>query len=75
VVSLAILLTELAIRRPFGELITAEDLNKDGTIHPASDLLAANRLVDRVYDEHGQRYGDAVRRCVTCNFDQRNTSL
>lgn len=55
--------------------MTAEGLNKNGIRHPASNLFAADRLLDKVYGEQGQHYGDAVRRCVGRDSDQQNDSL
>ena len=37
--------------------------------------ITATRLMEAVYNEAGTLYGDAVRRCLHCEFDQRNTSL
>lgn len=61
--------------RRFDSLQAPKDLNTDGTKHAASDFLAVNRLVDQVYDRAGKRYGDAIRRCILCEFDQRKSSL
>ena len=73
--ALGIVLIELCMEQSFDSLHAPEDLNPDGTKHAASDFLAANRLVDQVYDRAGKRYGDAVRRCILCEFDQRKTTL
>ena len=73
--ALGILLIELCMEKCFAELMVSEDLNPDGTKHPASDFLAATRLLDQVYDRAGKRYGDAARRCILCEFDLRKTSL
>ena len=73
--ALGVVLIELCLRKSFDDLHVAEDLNSDGTKHAASDFLAADRLLDDVYDQAGKRYGDAVRRCVRCEFDERSTSL
>lgn len=48
VFALGILLIELCFRKPFQELIEREDLNADGTRHPSTDFLAANRLLSEV---------------------------
>lgn len=73
--ALGIVLIELCMQQDFDSLHVPEDLNADGTKHAASDFLTANRLVDEVYDKAGKRYGDAVRRCILCEFDQRKTTL
>jgi hypothetical protein len=52
-----------------------EDLGDDGLPNSLTDYMTARRLVNEVYDEGGGRYGDAVRRCINCEFDQRNESL
>ncbi|KAK4550246.1 hypothetical protein LTR36_003213 [Oleoguttula mirabilis] len=75
VFALGLLLIELCMRRPFDELVLPSDLNPDGTKHPASDYFAANRILDQIYAEAGLAYGDAVRRCVLCEFDYRKTDL
>ena len=38
-------------------------------------MSTATRLLEGVYREAGNRYGDAVRRCVHCDFNQRKTDL
>lgn len=44
-----------------------------------TELAIAKRmmLMDSAEAEnrYGNRYGDAVRRCICCEFDQRDTSL
>jgi hypothetical protein len=35
----------------------------------------ADRLVEELYLDAGAKYGDAVRRCIRCDFDRRDTSL
>lgn len=73
--ALGVVLIELCMGDSFDSMFLPEDLSPDGSKHAASDFLAANRLVDRVYDQAGKRYGDAVRRCILCEFDQRKSSL
>ena len=73
--ALGVVLIELCFRQPFEDFRAPEDLNPDGTRHAASDFLTATRLLDEVYETAGIRYGDAVRRCILCEFDQRKTSL
>nr|POF20020.1 hypothetical protein CFP56_52269 [Quercus suber] len=76
VFALGILLIELCMETSFYELQkSAGDLNPDGSKHVASDVVTANRMLDKVYAKFGARYGDAVRRCILCEFDQRQTSL
>jgi hypothetical protein len=73
--ALGILLIELCLGKPFEELRLPSELNDDGTPHPTSDWITADRLVEDVYLEGGSRYGDAVRRCIRCDFDRRETNL
>lgn len=73
--ALGMVLIELCMQQNFDALLRKDEINADGTKHDLSDFLAANRLVDEVYDRAGKRYGDAVRRCVLCEFDQRKSSL
>lgn len=73
--ALGIVLMELCMGQNFDTLLAPEDLNPDGTKHAASDFLGSTRILDQVYDRAGKRYGDAVRRCILCEFDQRTSSL
>jgi hypothetical protein len=73
--ALGIVLIELCLKKPFDDLLAPEDLNSDGTKHIASDFVAANRILQQVYDTAGGRYGDVVRRCIHCDFDSRQSSL
>ncbi|KAK3720810.1 hypothetical protein LTR37_003473 [Vermiconidia calcicola] len=73
--ALGIILIELCMEQSFEHLAAPEDLSLDGTRHAASDFLTACRLEEQIYDKAGGRYGDAVRRCTHCDFDQRKTSL
>ena len=75
VFSLGVLLIELALRKPFDDLMIPADLNPDGSKHPASDFFAATRLLDRVYEEQSEGYGDAASRCIRCDFGQRKADL
>ncbi|GIZ38795.1 hypothetical protein CKM354_000219600 [Cercospora kikuchii] len=57
---------------------TLEDLRPkpDGTPMSVADIIAAARsLSEQIYLEAGEEYGDAVRRCIYCEFDQRYTDL
>ena len=35
----------------------------------------ADRLVDKLYSDIGHYYGDAVRRCIRCDFDRKSNCL
>lgn len=41
----------------------------------SADYIAARLIVDDVYIDAGDQYGDAVRRCINCEFDQQSHSL
>lgn len=73
--ALGIVLIELCLWAGLEKLRSTEDLSNDGTPNSLIDYLTARRLVNDVYDEGGGRYGDAVRRCIHCEFDQRKVSL
>ncbi|KAK2761692.1 hypothetical protein FQN54_001520 [Arachnomyces sp. PD_36] len=73
--ALGVLLIELCLGKPIEELKRPDEKVSGGISNPALDWVAADRLVEDVYDEGGSRYGDAVRRCIRCDFDQRGTSL
>ena len=74
--SLGILLIELCLGQPLGLLRTPEDpLNTNGVPDIFTDWSTTNRLLNSVYSEAGMRYGDATRRCIRCEFDERETTL
>ena len=74
--ALSILLTELCLGQSFESLRSEEDpLDRNGNSNILTDMSTATRSLEDVYREAGNRYGDAVRRCIHCDFNQRNTSL
>jgi hypothetical protein len=73
--ALGVVLIELSLDESFDALIAPEDLSPDGSKHAASDFLTVTRVLPQVYDRSGGRYGDVVRRCIHCDFDQRQSSL
>ncbi|OJD33126.1 uncharacterized protein BKCO1_3300010 [Diplodia corticola] len=74
--ALGILLIELCLGQPFDELRTraGHALMPVASAAP-SDFVVADRLLDDVTAESGDRYADAVRRCVRCTFDTRKFDL
>lgn len=72
--ALGVLLIEIALEKPFEELRKPEDLNADGTEHELSDFYTAEGTLDDVCLAAGDRYGEAVARCVQGNFDQKRKS-
>ena len=75
VFALGVILIELCLGSALENMRSEEDLGDDGTPNSLTDYMTARRLVSEVYEEGGGRYGDAVRRCIHCEFDQRNASL
>ena len=73
---LGIVLIELCLGETLESLRATEDpLTKDGTSNILTEWATATRLIHDVSREAGNRYGDAVRRCIYCDFDQRSTSF
>jgi hypothetical protein len=70
--ALGVSLIELCLGSSLASFRTDEDLSPDPQL---TNFMTARRLISDVYDEGGGRYGDAVRRCVHCEFDQRKASL
>ena len=73
--ALGVILIELCLGAALESMRNSEDLGDDGNPNALTDYMTASRLVNEVYDEGGGRYGDAVRRCINCEFDQRKASL
>lgn len=72
--TLGVLLIELLYGKPIEELQTAHDLDCQGT--PGAVWCTAERLIDEeIAFEAGQLYSDAVRRCIRCDFNTKNSSL
>jgi hypothetical protein len=76
--ALGVALIELWYGKPISELHKDED-GPQSTGIPQVDLMtewnSADRLVEELYSEAGGKYGDAVRRCIRCDFDRRASSL
>ena len=73
--ALGVVLIELWFGKPFDQFRDPRDLGYNNAVNSLSDYATASRLIEDVYEEAGQWYGDAVRRCVYCEFDQRENSL
>lgn len=76
--ALGVALIELWYGKPLQELWKDEDGPFDTGVRQVDILTewnTANRLVDHLYSEAGRIYGDAVRRCIRCDFDRRANSL
>lgn len=74
--ALGIVLIELCLGQALESMRSPED-PLDATQKPnvLTNLSTSERLLESVYLEAGKRYGDAVRRCIYCEFDQRRTTL
>ena len=74
--ALGIFLIELCLGEAFESLRSLEDpLDTNGHANILTDLSAADRLTKNIYEEVGDRYGDVVRRCIHCDFNQRSVNL
>lgn len=69
---LGVTLTELCFGRSMSEMRIADDVESTEVM---TNFNTASRLIGRVYDESGERYGDVVRRCLKCPPDIRDPSL
>ncbi|KAL0265342.1 hypothetical protein SLS55_001307 [Diplodia seriata] len=72
--ALGILLIELCLGKPFEDLRDRGNAGK-GRVSAASDFAVASQLLEEVTAESGDRYADAVRRCIRCAFDTRKIDL
>lgn len=54
---------------------TPDDLDDDGKVNFYTSLATVQSLIPGVYTEAGAKYGDAVRRCVHSDFDQREETF
>ncbi|MCJ1423360.1 hypothetical protein MMC29_001243 [Sticta canariensis] len=73
--ALGILLIELWFGQPLEDLRKPEDFGSHSQVNHVTDFATARRLSEIIYREAGDWYGDAVRRCIYCEFDQRHNSL
>ena len=74
--ALGIFLIELCLGEAFESLRSPQDpLDANGHTNILTDLSAADRLTKHIYGEVGDRYGDVVRRCIHCDFNQRSVNL
>ncbi|KAF2688849.1 hypothetical protein K458DRAFT_331478 [Lentithecium fluviatile CBS 122367] len=70
--ALGIALIELWYGKPLSALRKAEDQAEADAM---TEWNTAHRLVEELYNEAGEKYSDAVRRCIRCDFDRRASSL
>jgi len=75
VFALGILLIELCFAKTFKTLRRETSLPGWTSQNSVPDYVVAEALLESVYEEGGDRYGHAVRRCIRCDFDSRSNSL
>ena len=74
--ALDVFLIDLCQGEAFESLRSPQDpLDANGHTNILTDLSAADRLTKHIYGEVGDRYGDVVRRCIHCDFNQRSVNL
>lgn len=67
--ALGLTLVELSFGKTLTEMQEPGDATEDVF---STKLNAARRLIDRVYDESGCKYGDVVRICLDCQYHFRD---
>lgn len=76
--NLGVLLTELWLVQPFEDLLNHE-LQRHESANPDADdvdiWVLIDNIVDKVSNEAGTRYENAVRRCLYCDFDRRSVDF
>lgn len=74
--ALGIVLIELCLGQTLESMRNQYDpLESNGRVNIVTQWATANRMMLKVAGEAGNRYGDAVRRCLYCEFDQSDTNL
>lgn len=73
--ALGIILIKLSEGRPLESFQVAQDLDINGNRTFMTNYLIATRFLKPVYEREGTRYGDALRRCVYCEFDEKDPDL
>ena len=76
--ALGVSLIELRYGKSIQELHKPEDgpLSSDDPMAAfITEWKTADRLVDKLYSDVGHYYGDAVRRCIRCDFDRKSNCL
>ncbi|KAF2422208.1 hypothetical protein EJ08DRAFT_483600 [Tothia fuscella] len=74
--ALGVSLIELSLGRTLRSFAEEQDLGPDGQPNEVTDLSIARRLLtERIQPSEGERYANAVNRCIHCLFDGINPSL
>lgn len=71
--ALGVLLIELGLNRSFEELKRTENIGTTAT-NVVDDYDVADSLIEDVFDEVGEPYGNAVQRCIRFAFPGRDTT-
>ncbi len=66
--ALGVTLIELWCEKPLDEL-------SPDSFSGANDWYRVYQLAEDLYEDAGESYSDAVRRCIWCDFDRRATDL
>lgn len=72
--SLGIVLMELWYGQRLEDLRIKKDGNETSGMTEMTDYMTARRLIDEISDDAGEKYGDAVRRCIN-GLDHRSSDL
>lgn len=75
VFALGVVLIELAYQQPLASFKQPGDVDDNGNDYAHTDLQIATRLVKDLKSMEGEKYADAARKCVKCNFDVHDYSL
>lgn len=67
---LGVSLVEVFFHKRLHQMYEAADLDPAGKVTDETPHLALERLIYRIRERAGERYGNAVRRCIQCQFDQ-----
>ncbi|KAF7503395.1 hypothetical protein GJ744_003917 [Endocarpon pusillum] len=67
---LGVSLVEVFFHKRLHEMYAAADLDFEGKETEETPYLALERLIYKIRQKAGDRYGNAVRRCIRCEFDQ-----
>ena len=75
--TLGLVLIKLCLSQIIEAMRSSQDpLNVDGEVNAVTNFCTAKRLMEgAVYREGGTRYGDVVKRCIFCDFNQRQADM
>jgi hypothetical protein len=67
---LGVSLIEVYFHKRLHDMYIPADLDSEGNVTEETPHLALERLIYKVRGKAGDRYGNAFRRCIQCQFDQ-----